>query len=201
MPSYAGDRPGRVVAVVLALAVVLVPWRSGIAGVRGVPWAEDGRFFLQQDYVSGPWATLLRPYEGYVHVPARLVALLVDPFPIAWHGVLVRLAAIVVQGLLAGFAYCVVRTHVRARAIALMVPLVVTLVVVGPETVDNLANLQWYLLYAACLAPLSTWPTASARSPRPSSSWPRRWPRRSVPCRSCWPRWSGCSPGRAPWSR
>jgi hypothetical protein len=62
-------------------------------------WAEDGTHFLPDAMTHG-LGSLLIPFEGYVHVIPRIVALFLSPFPLATLPRMYTLAAIFI-GLLA----------------------------------------------------------------------------------------------------
>jgi len=71
--------------------------------LRGVPrlrdvafFAEDGQIFLSQAHNSR-LAALLQPYEGYLHLIPRVIAAVLEPFPVTAAPVLYAVAALVVH--------------------------------------------------------------------------------------------------------
>lgn len=149
-----------------SLAVVLVGFASsflriGSTSWRGVVWAEDGPIFLQTAYAQSLPAALLDPYAGYAHVTPRVIAELLTLLPVPWQGVGIVVVCSLVTGALALMAYHVVAAHGRRRYAAVVAALVLAGVPVGPEILDSLANLQWFLLPVGCLVPL--WDPAAAR--------------------------------------
>jgi hypothetical protein len=85
-----------VVAVVAACLLLL----------RGVPrlrhaafYAEDGQIFLSQAHNSGV-AALLKPYAGYLHLIPRIIAALLEPFPVTAAPALYAVAALLVHVLM-----------------------------------------------------------------------------------------------------
>lgn len=168
-PAALSPRPLKVATVLEALSVFVVCGviafpRGGTEALHGVMWAEDGSVFLQGAYVGHGWHALLAPYQGYALVLPRLIASLVSYFPMGWHGFLVNAAAVAVQAAVAVFAFHVVRSHTRGWIAAVVVVAGVAAVPVGPETVDNVSNLQWFLLFAACIASLWEPRTAIGRA-------------------------------------
>ena len=71
--------------------------------LRGVPrlrdaafFAEDGQIFLSQAHDRG-FAALVQPYEGYLHVIPRIIAAVLEPFPVTAAPVLYAVAALLVH--------------------------------------------------------------------------------------------------------
>lgn len=64
-------------------------------------WAEDGKVFYHDAYMVG-WPSLFYPLGGYLNSFSRLIALLVQPFALAWVPILYLLAAFICQLLPAG---------------------------------------------------------------------------------------------------
>ncbi|HEX4723592.1 MAG TPA: hypothetical protein VH333_13815 [Pseudonocardiaceae bacterium] len=113
-------------------------------------WAEDGARFLV-DALAQPMSTnLVTPYAGYLHLVPRLSAQLIAllPLPLASVGL-----AIVAATLRAGIAVLVFAAsggHIRTAWIRLGLASAVVLLPAGnAETLDNLANLHWFLLFGA----------------------------------------------------
>lgn len=142
------------IGLVLAVCWAVALFRFGSDSLRGLVWAEDGQVFLQAGYTHSTVSNLTRPYNGYGHLVARLLISLIVRFPIAWHGVLCILLAALTQALVATFVYVFIQFHTMSRIAAGVVALAVSAVPVGPEVILNLANLQWFLVVAGCLAPL-----------------------------------------------
>lgn len=140
----------------IALFCVAIAFpRIGAGSFRGVVWAEDGAVFLEDAYNAGLLTSLFDPYEGYVLLVPRLITAFVVQFPLMWHGLMMCLAGAVVQTMVALFAFHVIYAQSQRRLAAWIVALGVAAVPVGAEVVDNVANIQWFLLFAGCLAP--TW--------------------------------------------
>lgn len=112
-------------------------------------WAEDGKVFLQEYLDQGPG--LLNPYDGYLHLLPRFVVALVTPvFGIEAYPLAVTVACSIILGLVAALTfYCAsaITDNAAARLCWASIP-----VLVAPgalETMANVANLHWYLLWLA----------------------------------------------------
>lgn len=154
-------RPAPLDRVDLVAAIVAVPVSALAALLRAsstlattTVWAEDGRVFLADAVNHGVAGSVLRSYNGYLHVPARVVGALAT----------VRLtdAALVLSGVpclivacLASFTYLAARPHVPSRALRAVLALSVVLVpTAAGETLANAANLHWFFMFAAFWAAL-----------------------------------------------
>lgn len=83
-------------SVVAVLAACLLLLR-GIPRLRHAAlFAEDGQIFLAQAHNSG-LAALLKPYAGYLELISRIIAALLDPFPVTAAPVLYAVAALLVH--------------------------------------------------------------------------------------------------------
>jgi hypothetical protein len=118
---------------------------------RETVWAEDGVYFLADSDREGVWATLLKPYMGYLHFLPRLIVISTSEFAeLSQFAVIVSLVCCLAVGALAALVfYCssAVTTWWPARvAIASITVLVPTAPI---EVLGNAANLHWYLLWAS----------------------------------------------------
>lgn len=129
------------------------------------PWAEDGRVFLGGAYAGG-WAAVLRPYAGYLHVYARLAAIVAARFPVRDAAAVLAVAGALAAGLMAATA--VVATAAWVRSVELRAVLGVTLVLFpfgASEIAANVANSHWFFLAGAALT--LVWRT----NWRPATAW------------------------------
>ena len=136
-------------AIVLAAAVLSFLRLPTVS--RHTVWAEDGAVFIRQSTEDGPFASLLRPYDGYLHAIPRSIIDLVSltvPFDDWALGITIVCCGIV--GLIAGLVFSLSRSLVPwlpARiAIALLTALTPTL---PNEVLGNAANIHWFFLWAA----------------------------------------------------
>ncbi len=69
----------------------------GVCRLRNAAFfAEDGQVFLSQAYNRG-FAAFVEPYAGYLHVIPRVIAAVLEPFPVTAAPVLYCVAALVVH--------------------------------------------------------------------------------------------------------
>jgi hypothetical protein len=82
--------------VVAVLAACLLLLR-GVRRLRHAGfYAEDGQIFLSQAHNRGV-AALWEPYEGYLHLIPRVIAAVLEPFPVTAAPVLYAVAALLVH--------------------------------------------------------------------------------------------------------
>jgi hypothetical protein len=154
-------RPAPVARVDVIAATVAVPLLSVLAVLRAsstlattTVWAEDGRIFLADAVNRGAMGSLLRTYNGYLHLPARLIAMLAAGRLPDAALVLSGVPCVIVAGI-AGFVYFAARPHVASRPLRAVLALsVVLLPVAAGETLANAANLHWFLMFGAFWAAL-----------------------------------------------
>jgi hypothetical protein len=84
-------------------ASVLAVLAASLLFLRGVPrlrhsgfYAEDGQIFLSQAHNSGV-AAVWQPYAGYLHLIPRIIAAVLQPFPVTVAPVLYAVAALLVH--------------------------------------------------------------------------------------------------------
>ncbi|WP_375478013.1 hypothetical protein [uncultured Jatrophihabitans sp.] len=143
-------------ALVVMLAAPLAFFRLGAAAVHARVWAEDGRIFLQQADIDGPFRAVTINYAGYLNAVPRLAAAFVHPFPVRWWGAGIHVADALVVAWVALVVYAGLSDHVRSRFGRGLAALYVVLVPVGPEITGSIANIQWYLVVGAVVALLWT---------------------------------------------
>lgn len=140
-----------VAAALLALAGSLWMWHRLGSPIRGVAWAEDSGIFLNERLQLGPVASLLHPYEGYLHLVPRLVVdAAVAWWPVEDYATVVNALSCCVIGIVGATAFVLARDVVRSaplRALLAVVPAIAPMGVV--EIAGNTANLHWYLLFLA----------------------------------------------------
>ncbi|PZF58999.1 hypothetical protein DEJ23_04320 [Curtobacterium sp. MCSS17_008] len=133
----------------LALLAAAVGWSRLTPQVRNTVWAEDGRFFLQEQYDLGFAAALFHPYQGYLHVlPRALVALASHLGPVERFAVDVTALCCLAAGVVGGAVFVLTKGLLRsvvARSLLALVPVIVPLAPM--EIAGNAANLHWYLLF------------------------------------------------------
>jgi hypothetical protein len=136
----------------LVVAVVVLQLRQPALFSRPGLWAEDGSVFFQQAYERGGVSAISATYAGYLHLAARLIALLAVQLPVAAAPAVFRGAALIVDVLPAVFFVSqrcrnlVPSLPVRAGLSLLSLALPDTF-----ETNGNMANAQWHLALLAFL--------------------------------------------------
>ena len=135
----------------LVVGTVVAFFRLGSASVHGTLWGEDGHVFLQDAYSKGSLHAVFVPYAGYLLLLPRMIAAVVVHLPLAWQGVAMSLGAAAVQSWVGTVSYVALSDHVRARWARLVVFAGCVAVPVGPEVIDSVANLQWFMLFAGCI--------------------------------------------------
>jgi hypothetical protein len=148
-----------------AQILVVIAVASGLALLRnrGVPfadvlYAEDGSQFYSQARTLGVSA-IWKPAAGYLHLIPRLCSALIALLPVSMISAAYALSATVLVGILALYVFrastaLLVSWQSRALLAAAMVvpPL-------AGQTIANLANLHWYLMFAAFWAVVFKPPT------------------------------------------
>jgi hypothetical protein len=83
-------------AVVTVLAACLLLLRAGPRLRYPALHHEDGQIFLSQAHNDG-LAAFAQPYEGYLHLIPRIVAAVLEPFPVTAAPILYAIAALLVH--------------------------------------------------------------------------------------------------------
>lgn len=134
--------------VLIATCVQLA--RGSGYGPVDVVWAEDGGVFLNQAMRAPLWQNLSTPHAGYLQVICRLLAQPAAYLPLSWAAWWFAVAAAVVVVLISLLVWFASRDVLRSRwARVLLTVFVPVLPQAGFETNANVANLHWYLAYAA----------------------------------------------------
>ena len=85
-------------APVVAVSAACLLFLRGVPRLRHAAFfAEDGQIFLSQAHNSGVTA-FLEPYSGYLHLVPRIIAAVLEPFPVTAAPVLYAVAALLVHG-------------------------------------------------------------------------------------------------------
>lgn len=150
LPESTGNRAlaGYLASFAAAMAfLLLIP--SGWARLDHL-WAEDGARFMV-DAIRAPTLTnLITPYGGYLHTLPRLVAEVIALFPLEWTAALFAITAAALRTLVALISFAASGAYLRSTALRLaLAALVVVLPAGNSETLNNMANLHWFLLYGA----------------------------------------------------
>ncbi|SER98894.1 hypothetical protein [Lentzea albida] len=111
-------------------------------------WAEDGARFLLDALSSPALSNLADPYGGYLHALPRLVAELVALLPVEQAAAGFAVCSAVLRALVALITFAGSKAYLRsAPARFALAALVVVLPAGNSETLNNVTNLHWFLLY------------------------------------------------------
>ena len=139
-----------VASALAVLGVVLLLLRLGWSAPLDSVWAEDGKVFLQGALHDSLPEAVGTTYAGYLHLVPRLLAELVALAPIESSA---RLLAVSGACLIVLCAFVVWRASAGhlpdPRLRATLAALVVLVPIAGPESLDTIAYVQWYMLFAA----------------------------------------------------
>ena len=143
---------GYVLAAIAGFSIDL--WWSG-SGITSRVWAEDGTVFLSTAYRTRYVAGLASPYAGYLQVLPRSVAAFTTAFPVRDAAWLLAASAAAVRVAVSLFVFRASSGHLRSTSVRVMLASSVVLLPVGGlEVLNNIANLHWFLTFAAFWAVL-----------------------------------------------
>jgi hypothetical protein len=131
-------------------AVALQLARSWSAGPLDSLWAEDGSIWIPDAMHHGFFDALTTPYNGYLQTVSRLVATPVSWLPAGSFSAAMAISAALI---VTGCAFLVWRAsagHIESPALrAVLAASLVLLPVAGTESIGNVTNTIWYLLFAS----------------------------------------------------
>ena len=154
----AGEEPDEVLSRRAACIAAMI-WVAGATALQlfrqpGEPswssvWQEDGGVFLT-DALQDPIASIVEPYNAYLHVVPRLVSAAIAPFPLDWAPLLLSGSAALIVGLVSVYVYFASAAVIASQWVRVVLAALVVLVpAAGYETNANIANIHWYLIFAA----------------------------------------------------
>jgi hypothetical protein len=113
-------------------------------------WAEDAGTWLADALTREVFEALTTTWNGYLQTSSRLVAEPVALLPVAWFAAVMAICG---AAIVTGCAFLVWRAsagHIESpRLRAALAAMVVLLPVVGVESLDNVTNSIWFLLFAS----------------------------------------------------
>ncbi|MEV6237903.1 hypothetical protein [Lentzea sp. NPDC051838] len=113
-------------------------------------WAEDGARFAVDALRSPALDNLITPYGGYLHTLPRIVAELVALLPIEQTAAGFAIAAAMLRALVALIAFAGSKAYLKSTPMRFaLAALVIVLPAGNSETLNNMSNLHWFLLYGA----------------------------------------------------
>ncbi|MFD4675517.1 hypothetical protein ACFWNN_37720 [Lentzea sp. NPDC058450] len=111
-------------------------------------WAEDGARFMVDAVRSPVLTNLVDPYGGYLHAFPRLVAQVVALLPIEWTAAGFAICAAILRALVALITFAASKAYLKSTPMRFaLAALVIVLPAGNSETLNNVTNLHWFLLY------------------------------------------------------
>ena len=148
-PPRVTARRGLVCGAIALLAIAIQIARMWPSKPLNSIWAEDGYIWLHDALTRDLLDALTTPYNGYLQTVSRLVAAPVSEFPVEWFAPAMALAG---AAIVTGCAFLVWRAsagHIESPFLrAALASLVVLLPTVGTETLANVTNTIWFLVFA-----------------------------------------------------
>ncbi|MCP2168217.1 hypothetical protein [Goodfellowiella coeruleoviolacea] len=142
-------RTGRFLLAFLAATAYLLLIPAGRTRLNHV-WAEDGARFLVDALTQPFGTTLITPYGGYSHSVPRLAAGLVALLPLPWAAAALAISAAALRAGIALLVFTASRGVLRSTPIRVALAALVIVIPAGNwETINNLTNLHWFVLYGA----------------------------------------------------
>ncbi len=149
-------RPALVILLAVVAGTVLQLLRQRGASPISTIWAEDGIQFLATALTENPITSLAKPSAGYLHIVPRIIAIASTALPIRSASIFLAVGSAVVVSLIGVYVYFATSPWLRSRwARIALAAMMVLLPTAGSETVANVANLHWYLVFAAFWALLN----------------------------------------------
>lgn len=152
-----GSLDARWGVALLAAAVVLPLLRQPGVPMWDSIWIEDAPIYTEEANRRGPFAVVLRGYNGYLQLTSRLLAVPTAIVPSRWLAVYLAVSSCVVMALGAAFVYRFTRGWIRSVPVRLTVA---AMVVIGPavavETTGSITNSIWTLLVVCPWAFIAT---------------------------------------------
>ena len=149
-PQRIGGRRTLVVAGLALLAVAVQMVRMWPSAPLNSIWAEDGKNWLGDSLYGGVTHSLTTPYSGYLQTVSRLIAAPVSMLPVAWFAPAMAISGAAIVAGCALIVWSASAGHITKPYLrATLAAMVVLLPIVGVETLDNVTNSIWFLLFAA----------------------------------------------------
>lgn len=136
-------------AAAVGLATALAAgMRLGAQGMNTL-WAEDGQVFYAGAKRAALPDVFFHTYRGYMHAGPRVVAALAALFPVSWAASAIAIGDAIALGLLAAVVYRASAPYIRNPWLRVVPALLIAAPPVGQEVIGSIANLQWFLFFAA----------------------------------------------------
>jgi len=135
--------------IMIGAIALAICWLRLPAEARATLWAEDGRIFVSEREQLGPFATLYRPYAGYLQLVPRIITnLIVGIVPVGSWALAFTALSCATAAAVCAITYCCARSVTSRTATSVALALIPVLVPIGPiEVSGNAANLHSYFLW------------------------------------------------------
>jgi hypothetical protein len=133
---------------VLCIAIQLIRMWSSVP--LDSIWAEDVGTWLADALTRGVFDALTTTWNGYLQTSSRLVAEPVALLPVAWFAPVMAICGAAIVTSCAFLVWRASAGHIESPYLrAALAAMVVLLPVVGVESLDNVTNSIWFLLFAS----------------------------------------------------
>ena len=145
-------------ALVAVLTLLQMVRRPTAPPVWDSLFVEDGKIFLSQAINEHFLNTLATSYFGYLHTAPRLITEVATWFPLGDAPLVMSLLTTLVASLLAVYVFEASGAWIASPPVRAVLALAVLFVpVTAKEISGTVANLHWYLIYAAFWALVCPW--------------------------------------------
>lgn len=138
------------IAIFFIIVLAIILRRPDII-TNAQPWAEDGRFWLQDAYNNGILSTLFMPENGYFQTISRLTYSIALLFGLSKAALVANIIGILIR---ASFVAFILSNRIKFAPFAYRatVALYVLLMPNIAEGYPNITNMHWYLsMYLLCV--------------------------------------------------
>ncbi|MGC0826459.1 glucosyl transferase [Pantoea agglomerans] len=137
--------------ILFLIIVFLIIMRRPDIITNAQPWAEDGRFWLQDAYNNGIFSTLFMPENGYFQTISRLTYSIALVFGLNKAALVANLIGILIR---ASFVCYIISGRMSFAPFACRVTVAVYVLLMPniAEGYPNITNMHWYLsMYLLCV--------------------------------------------------
>lgn len=151
--------------VVISVAFALLLGRRPSMLTRAEFFNEDGQIFFLGTYFGSPVESVLRPYQGYLHVVPRLLALIERMVPIALAPLVANAAALLIVAALAAYlAGGRMADLMPSQAGRWLMAIMLVTVPGSFESLGSATYIQWYLAVYLVMAAMARPPASRLES-------------------------------------
>lgn len=153
-PSRGAVTVGVAITLFLAVASGAALARNGLPPFIDILYAEDGTRFYSEARTMG-MGSIIAPYAGYMHFVPRVASLMLVALPAGGVAAGYAVTATTLIALLALYAFFASRVLLDSWQSRALLAAAMVIPPVAGQTIANLTNLHWYLMFAAFWAVIS----------------------------------------------